>query len=122
MKAPCLNCPDRKVGCHSECTKYLKFQQHKALLREQKSKYSTDDHANQNTQDQADAVPFFNQALHTFFPPIVNNCRGLTKAAAIIQYTEKKTYCQSIADKSSQSAYTWFIFKKFPDALFFFDT
>ncbi len=38
MKAPCLNCPDRKVGCHSECTKYLKFQQHKALLREQKSK------------------------------------------------------------------------------------
>jgi hypothetical protein len=24
-KAPCKNCPNRKVGCHSTCQKYLDF-------------------------------------------------------------------------------------------------
>ena len=25
IQAPCLDCPDRKVGCHSECPKYAEF-------------------------------------------------------------------------------------------------
>ena len=24
-KAPCLNCPDREVLCHSKCEKYISF-------------------------------------------------------------------------------------------------
>lgn len=26
-KAPCKDCPDRKVGCHSVCEKYLEWKQ-----------------------------------------------------------------------------------------------
>lgn len=26
-KAPCKDCPDRKVGCHSVCKKYIEWQQ-----------------------------------------------------------------------------------------------
>jgi hypothetical protein len=33
---PCLDCPDREVGCHSKCEKYIKFRadldQHKAEI------------------------------------------------------------------------------------------
>jgi hypothetical protein len=25
MKAPCKDCPNRKVGCHSTCEKYLDY-------------------------------------------------------------------------------------------------
>ena len=25
-KSPCLNCPDRQLGCHSRCEKYIEFQ------------------------------------------------------------------------------------------------
>lgn len=25
MKPPCKDCPDRKVGCHSTCQRYLDF-------------------------------------------------------------------------------------------------
>lgn len=25
-KAPCENCPDRRVGCHGTCEKYIAFQ------------------------------------------------------------------------------------------------
>lgn len=25
MKAPCKDCPDRQVGCHSTCEKYIEF-------------------------------------------------------------------------------------------------
>ena len=25
-KSPCLNCPDRTIGCHSTCEKYIEFQ------------------------------------------------------------------------------------------------
>ena len=24
-EAPCLNCPERKSGCHSNCEKYIQF-------------------------------------------------------------------------------------------------
>ena len=27
MRAPCKNCPERYVGCHAECEKYLEFYQ-----------------------------------------------------------------------------------------------
>lgn len=29
MKAPCLNCTDRKVGCHSICEKYKVYREYK---------------------------------------------------------------------------------------------
>ena len=25
MNAPCKNCPDREIGCHSKCNKYSEF-------------------------------------------------------------------------------------------------
>jgi ribosomal protein S4 len=31
-KAPCKDCPDRKVGCHSTCKKYLAFRQERIEL------------------------------------------------------------------------------------------
>lgn len=27
VKSPCKNCPDRLLGCHSECGRYLAFQE-----------------------------------------------------------------------------------------------
>ena len=27
VKSPCKNCPDRVLGCHSECGRYLAFQE-----------------------------------------------------------------------------------------------
>ena len=32
-KSSCLNCPDRKVGCHGKCDKYKKFQNNVSKLR-----------------------------------------------------------------------------------------
>lgn len=32
-KAPCLNCPDRKVGCHNDCSKYNNFKSGRDELR-----------------------------------------------------------------------------------------
>ena len=29
MKGPCLNCTDRKVGCHSTCEKYKSYREYK---------------------------------------------------------------------------------------------
>jgi hypothetical protein len=25
MKAPCMNCPDREIGCHGHCERYKEF-------------------------------------------------------------------------------------------------
>ena len=33
-KAPCKDCPDRKVGCHSTCEKYLEFRKERDELNE----------------------------------------------------------------------------------------
>lgn len=38
MIAPCKNCTDRVVGCHSTCEKYLAFQKERELVREKKYK------------------------------------------------------------------------------------
>jgi hypothetical protein len=37
--APCKDCPDRKVGCHSSCDKYKSFQAYNKELKE--SKYAS---------------------------------------------------------------------------------
>ncbi len=29
MKAPCKDCPERSVMCHSECDKYLAFKEYR---------------------------------------------------------------------------------------------
>lgn len=34
MKIPCYNCPDRSIGCHSACDKYLAFR------REREAEYA----------------------------------------------------------------------------------
>ena len=43
-KSPCLNCPDRTIGCHSACDKYKQFQENlaeeKALAYEARRKES----------------------------------------------------------------------------------
>lgn len=26
LKSPCMDCPDRQLGCHSDCEKYIYFQ------------------------------------------------------------------------------------------------
>ena len=33
MKAPCKDCPDREVGCHSSCARYKKYQAEKEAER-----------------------------------------------------------------------------------------
>lgn len=42
VSAPCKNCEDRHVGCHSECDRYKKFKEEheseKAVIREIKDK------------------------------------------------------------------------------------
>ncbi len=42
LKAPCLNCPDRKIidgkTCHSTCKKYLEFKNENEKIREEKNK------------------------------------------------------------------------------------
>lgn len=42
MIAPCKNCPDRKVGCHATCEKYIAFQEERALILERKCKANQD--------------------------------------------------------------------------------
>lgn len=34
MTAPCLNCENRKLGCHSSCEKYIKFDTERKKIRE----------------------------------------------------------------------------------------
>ena len=35
LKAPCENCPDRHLGCHSECEKYIAYDIVNGILRDQ---------------------------------------------------------------------------------------
>lgn len=43
MKAPCKDCPNRKLHCHSTCKKYLKFlnerQEQRESIHEEKLKH-----------------------------------------------------------------------------------
>lgn len=32
-KTPCLNCKDRKVGCHAECRKYIEYAENRERER-----------------------------------------------------------------------------------------
>ena len=36
MKAPCKDCPDRQVNCHSTCEKYIEFKKESDRLREER--------------------------------------------------------------------------------------
>ena len=36
-KAPCLNCSDRRLGCHSKCDKYIWFRERLDILNKQES-------------------------------------------------------------------------------------
>lgn len=38
LKAPCLNCPDRKEGCHSKCKKYIQFRKELDIINETEQK------------------------------------------------------------------------------------
>lgn len=38
MKAPCYKCPDRKLGCHSNCSKYKSFKTSIELAKQNKKK------------------------------------------------------------------------------------
>lgn len=35
LKAPCENCPDRHLGCHSECEKYIAYDIVRGIYRDQ---------------------------------------------------------------------------------------
>ena len=35
-QTPCMNCQDRKVGCHGSCEKYKELQAHYKKIREEK--------------------------------------------------------------------------------------
>ena len=36
MKVPCKNCEDRELGCHSECEKYLEFQEQRRSVNKKR--------------------------------------------------------------------------------------
>lgn len=38
MQAPCYKCPDRKLGCHSNCSKYNEFKININLAKQNKKK------------------------------------------------------------------------------------
>ena len=33
MTAPCLDCTDRKIGCHATCAKYIEYNENNIKLR-----------------------------------------------------------------------------------------
>lgn len=43
MKAPCKDCQNRRVGCHSECEKYISFSEERSRQLEEKYKASQAD-------------------------------------------------------------------------------
>lgn len=36
MKAPCKDCPDRQLDCHSKCERYKAYQEEREAYREKK--------------------------------------------------------------------------------------
>lgn len=38
MKVPCYNCPDRFVGCHSTCSKYIEYDKNRKEVLANKKK------------------------------------------------------------------------------------
>lgn len=38
LNAPCKDCPDRVVGCHSTCEKYIAFRKYRDELLERRTK------------------------------------------------------------------------------------
>lgn len=50
-KAPCLNCPDRYVGCQGKCEKYLSWKQ-------ARDEFRADAYAHEKIIHEADVVHF----------------------------------------------------------------
>lgn len=42
VASPCKDCPNRYVGCHSTCVKYIDYQQKAAVEREEIKKKRTE--------------------------------------------------------------------------------
>lgn len=42
MIAPCKDCPDRKVGCHAVCEKYIAYSEWRTKLLESRWKENED--------------------------------------------------------------------------------
>lgn len=40
MKAPCLNCADRKISCHSSCTQYNLFREERELIAKKRRQFN----------------------------------------------------------------------------------
>ena len=38
MNSPCKDCPDRHIGCHSDCDKYINYRKELEQLKEQQYK------------------------------------------------------------------------------------
>lgn len=45
MQVPCVNCPDRHVGCHSRCDRYKAFRTHRDAELAARSKRNDEDAA-----------------------------------------------------------------------------
>lgn len=41
MKAPCLDCTERRFKCHSECEKYIEYVKHNTKVYENRNKENT---------------------------------------------------------------------------------
>lgn len=39
ITVPCLGCPDREVGCHGNCEKYISFTEENEREKEQRQTY-----------------------------------------------------------------------------------
>lgn len=50
-KSPCLNCPDRKVGCHIVCDKYIKYSKVCEEVRKEKMRIAEEYRIQKEIQD-----------------------------------------------------------------------
>lgn len=39
ITAPCLGCPDREIGCHGNCEKYISFTEENEREKERRQTY-----------------------------------------------------------------------------------
>ncbi|MBO5969291.1 MAG: hypothetical protein J6S14_12425 [Clostridia bacterium] len=44
MQSPCKDCPDRKLGCHSICEKYIEYTKFREELRRKRQEAYRQDH------------------------------------------------------------------------------
>ena len=61
MKPPCKDCPDRVLGCHKTCEKYLAYREELDAVREQKIAENDSNYYNRQTR--------YRMAHHSFSSP-----------------------------------------------------